>query len=153
MLRLSSISIILDSSCTDADTFLMFSAMRFHCIAFDWSGLAMHCQDGRGWLIGTFAVGTKVSRIAPGTFSPSHSTHLTPALTWWPAIGEWNASIHGSTLKRQHWSLLNLLFRQKCTFSDRRWLQSIAAQNLFSYKIHIDNCMSAFVDEAFLWQK
>ena len=50
--------------------------MRF--IAFDWSGLAMHCQDGRGWLIGTFAVGTKVSGIALGLhlFSPILPTSL-----------------------------------------------------------------------------
>ena len=68
----------------------------------------MHCQDGWGWLIATFQAGRKitprVSRLGQ-PFSRSHSNPLTPALSWCPAIEEWNASIHRSALEEtiQYW--------------------------------------------------
>ena len=121
---------------------------RFHCIAFDWivlhggAGLAMHCQDGWGWLIGSFAAGGR--KISTGEFLalPSAALFLPPILLIsllhsvdaLLLTGEMLqfTDVHQTTLEAARGA--SVLAKQ----SGRRWLQSISAQNLISY-IRLNN--------------
>ena len=85
-----------------------YNALSLYCIWLNctaWGGWP--CNALSGWVgltdwefcsWGTKNINWRVSRIAFGRpFSPTHSTHLTPALSWCFAIDGWNALIHGCT--------------------------------------------------------